>query len=223
MRIGEVAETTSLSISNIRFYERKGLIEPARDSSSKYREYTEQDIVRLKQIILYRKMDLSIEHICSIMNDGESIEKVLTEQMHELEQKRSAIQGSIDLCQKLMSDENKNNMDTEYYLNYISEEEEKGIRFADIDELFDDLGAFTKVSLLQGDPHMGTFFLNKWVRRGIIILVLLMWIALPVTAIASNYLEDGNVSIPFIIYWVCMTAGVGIAFFRYRYMHNGEK
>ena len=31
MRIGEVAEQTGLSISNIRFYEKKGLIKPDRE------------------------------------------------------------------------------------------------------------------------------------------------------------------------------------------------
>ena len=56
MKIGEVAEQTGLSISNIRFYEKKGLIEPKRNEQSKYRDYTEEDVKRLKQIILYRKM-----------------------------------------------------------------------------------------------------------------------------------------------------------------------
>ena len=38
MRIGEVAEKTGLSISNIRFYEKKGLIGPEREAESKYRK-----------------------------------------------------------------------------------------------------------------------------------------------------------------------------------------
>lgn len=61
MKIGEVAEQTGLSISNIRFYEKKGLIEPKRNEQSKYRDYTEEDVKRLKQIILYRKMDMPLE------------------------------------------------------------------------------------------------------------------------------------------------------------------
>ena len=44
MKIGEVAEQTGLSISNIRFYEKKGLIEPKRNEQSKYRDYTEEDV-----------------------------------------------------------------------------------------------------------------------------------------------------------------------------------
>ena len=63
MRIGEAAEKTGLSISNIRFYEKKGLIGPDREPDSKYRNYTEDDLERLNLIILYRKMELSVETI----------------------------------------------------------------------------------------------------------------------------------------------------------------
>ena len=60
MKIGQAAQLTGLTISNIRFYERKGLLEPERNDQSKYRNYSEQDIRRLKQIILYRKMNMPI-------------------------------------------------------------------------------------------------------------------------------------------------------------------
>ena len=40
MRIGEIARRTGLNISNIRFYERKGLLCPDREDDSKYRDYT---------------------------------------------------------------------------------------------------------------------------------------------------------------------------------------
>lgn len=48
MKIGQAAQLTGLTISNIRFYERKGLLEPERNDQSKYRNYSEQDIRRLK-------------------------------------------------------------------------------------------------------------------------------------------------------------------------------
>ena len=44
MRIGEIAQLTGLSVSNIRFYEKKGLIGPQREDGSKYRNYTEDDL-----------------------------------------------------------------------------------------------------------------------------------------------------------------------------------
>ena len=44
MRIGEVAQRTGLSISNIRFYEKKGLIGPERNEQNRYREHEEEDV-----------------------------------------------------------------------------------------------------------------------------------------------------------------------------------
>ena len=35
MKIGEAAKETGLSISNIRFYEKKGLLEPEREAESR--------------------------------------------------------------------------------------------------------------------------------------------------------------------------------------------
>ena len=87
MRISEVAEKTGMSISNIRFYEKKGLIGPDRDKDSKYRNYTEEDLALIKQILLFRKMDFSIETISHIINKKLTIETAIQNQITELEEK----------------------------------------------------------------------------------------------------------------------------------------
>ena len=83
MKIGQAAQLTGLTISNIRFYERKGLLEPERNDQSKYRNYSEQDIRRLKQIILYRKMNMPIEKIASMLNDPAVSEELVRQQLQE--------------------------------------------------------------------------------------------------------------------------------------------
>lgn len=52
MRIGEIAKRTGLNISNIRFYERKGLLTPKREQDSQYRDYTEEDVLQVKNDIV---------------------------------------------------------------------------------------------------------------------------------------------------------------------------
>ena len=84
MKIGQAAQLTGLTISNIRFYERKGLLEPERNDQSKYRNYSEQDIRRLKQIILYRKMNMPIEKIASMLDDPAVSEELVRQQLQEL-------------------------------------------------------------------------------------------------------------------------------------------
>ena len=91
MRIGEVAERTGLSISNIRFYEKKGLIEPDREQESKYRDYTEEDVKRLKEIILYRKMDMPIETIYQLIMKEVTVQVVLEQQLEDLKEKQKTM------------------------------------------------------------------------------------------------------------------------------------
>ena len=63
MKIGEVGKETGLSASNIRFYEKKGLLCPKRREESQYREYGPEDVRRLKEIMLFRKLGISVESI----------------------------------------------------------------------------------------------------------------------------------------------------------------
>lgn len=50
MTIKEVEERTGLTRSNIRFYEKEKLIQPIRNESNGYREYTEKDVEDIKKI-----------------------------------------------------------------------------------------------------------------------------------------------------------------------------
>lgn len=59
MKISEAAKLTGLNVSSVRFYERKGLLMPQREDGSKYRDYTDEDVQRIRQILLYRKMGIS--------------------------------------------------------------------------------------------------------------------------------------------------------------------
>ena len=83
MKIGEIANETGLSISNIRFYEKKGLLAPSRKEESGYRDYTVEDVNRLKTILLYRKMGLPIETIYLVFQGSVSLKVALERQMQE--------------------------------------------------------------------------------------------------------------------------------------------
>ena len=60
--IGEMARRTGLSVSAIRFYEEKGLIEPVRTSGNQ-RRFLRSDIRRLSFILIAQELGLALSEI----------------------------------------------------------------------------------------------------------------------------------------------------------------
>ena len=61
MNINELESMTGISKQNIRFYEKKGLVHPARNEMNNYREYTQEDVKMLQIIKVLRKLDMPIK------------------------------------------------------------------------------------------------------------------------------------------------------------------
>lgn len=68
--IKKAAEILNISTNKIRFYEKKGLIKPLRDEENGYRYFTENELIKLQTILMYRELNLSIEGIKDIFEDG---------------------------------------------------------------------------------------------------------------------------------------------------------
>lgn len=212
MRIGEVAEQTGLSISNIRFYEKKNLIEPVRNKESQYREYTEDDIARLKEIILYRKLNLPIETIYELINKNISLEHVLKKQQEELKSQMDMLQGSMDLCEKMLEEKEHQTLDVDYYLNYVKEEEAKGVRFAQVEELLEDFAEFT-----QFDSYMnGRYMANAKVRYTILLLWFIFFAVLPIICTIDSFIDGEALSLRLVLFWAASIIIFVVSFIQFR-------
>lgn len=66
--IGDLARRTGLSVSAIRFYEAKGLVEPLRTSGNQ-RRFLRSDIRRLSFILIAQKLGLSLGEIEDALAD----------------------------------------------------------------------------------------------------------------------------------------------------------
>lgn len=193
MRISEVAEKTGLSISNIRFYEKKGLIGPDRDKDSKYRNYTEEDLALIKQILLFRKMDFSIETISHIINKKLTIETAIQNQITELEEKRDSIQSSIDLCQKIAGDGQYSSLDTDYYLSYVKEEEKKGRVFGLLNDLLDEVSDYYDYCFWN-TPFAGFAMPGTKYGKALSVILLAVMLLMPLIAIGEDLIKEQGVS-----------------------------
>ena len=212
MRIGEVAEKTGLSISNIRFYEKKGLIAPARQEESKYRDYTEEDCERLKKIILFRKLNMPIEKLQPLLDteNPDELEVAFRKQLLDLQEQNEMLQSSIDLCNVMLETDAAQDLDIDYYLNYVREEEKSGSKYPGIEQLLDDVADLSMAvfSVNEGHSLLEIWFADKKrsrLKRIIGMLILAVWIALPLSMIGEDLVATGVVRAKILLFcamWV---------------------
>lgn len=198
MRIGEIAKLTGLNISNIRFYERKGLLCPERKEDSKYREYTEADVLRLKEILLYRKMGISIETIHLLINKQVNQQDVLLRQQKILQDEIRDLKGSMELCQMLLLDRNwevkENQIDQ--YLDYVHQEEERGIGFSKVEELLENITEYTRDGIFFWNPIRVWLYNQSWTS---VVFALIFWgiiITVPMSHLIDVYRKRATLNIP---------------------------
>lgn len=103
--VNEVAKMFNITTNKIRYYEEKGLIKPLRDDNSDYRKFTEEDILRLQAILLYRCIGLSIKDIKDILDDSSNSNylnhfnkqwEIVNDELHKLINMRDSIGTIID-------------------------------------------------------------------------------------------------------------------------------
>ena len=67
MTIKDVCKKTNLTAKAVRYYEEEGLLKPERIEDNSYINYTEEDLVILKKIKLFRYLDFSIDEIRKLL------------------------------------------------------------------------------------------------------------------------------------------------------------
>lgn len=118
MTIKEAEEQTGLTRSNIRFYEKEGLIEPLRKESNGYRDYTEQDVEAIKKIAFLRTMGITVEDIRRLSKKEARLHEVLEKQKKLLEEQLSELQNAKRICETLLAYEKMDyeSLDVENYI-----------------------------------------------------------------------------------------------------------
>ena len=87
--VKQMAEISGVSARTLRFYDERSLLKPAFLSEAGYRMYTEKEIDRLQQILLYRSMGIPLKTIKELVDrPDEKVADTLIQQKIQLEQKR---------------------------------------------------------------------------------------------------------------------------------------
>lgn len=113
MKISEVIEITSLTKKAINYYEENGLISPSTNKYNNYRDYTEEDIKKLKQISVLRSFDMPVKKIKQLLMNPKEIGIVFTEHLNKVKAQISDMERSQQILKLCINDINfiNSNMD----------------------------------------------------------------------------------------------------------------
>ena len=101
MNIKQASKQSGVSAPNIRFYEKEGLLNPARLPGNDYRDYTEQDIRTLRFIRMLRMLDEPLPVIRSVLAGDAPLGNILREQQTALELRAKQLEGAARFCAEL--------------------------------------------------------------------------------------------------------------------------
>ncbi|WP_346887049.1 methyltransferase domain-containing protein [Clostridium sp. UBA1056] len=103
--IREVAELFNITTNKVRFYEKRGLLNPLRDVDNEYRKFNHEDIMKLQSILLYRSIGLSIKDVRDILKSYDNMSylnyfnnqwEVVNDEIHRLSTIRKSLENIID-------------------------------------------------------------------------------------------------------------------------------
>ena len=185
MKIQQVEELVGISKKNIRFYEEQGLLSPGRAENG-YREYGREDVLRLKEIKLLRKLAVPIEDIRAVLKGEGSLEACLTRQLREFDRQRESLSAMEGMTKELLSRPGltMEGLDAEECLERIERLEKEGQSFMDVHRKKATgavLGAAIIIALI-----LPALFVILWAngQSPLPIPVLIAIIAVPVVVIA---------------------------------------
>lgn len=121
MKISEIEIRTGMERTNIRFYEREGLINPLRQENG-YREFTEDDLETLLRIKLLRSIHVPLSEIKALMDGEISLMEILDHQIDVLENEKGDIGFAQNLCLVMKEEEaSLYHLNAKKYLNQLEE------------------------------------------------------------------------------------------------------
>ena len=133
LTVGEVAQRYGITVRTLHHYDDIGLLTPSRRAASGYRLYTPADLTRLSQIIVYRRLQLSLGEIASLLDEGDEVshlrrqrERVMS-RLDELQDLVEAIDQALEkaMTNTPMTDDEMRELFGEGFDDYQTEAEQK--------------------------------------------------------------------------------------------------
>lgn len=104
--VGELARISGVSIRTLHHYDEIGLLKPAGRTDSGYRLYGGTDVDRLRLILTYRALDLALDDIGRILENGDAVATLrnardrVGDQISHLQAIRASLDSAIESEEK---------------------------------------------------------------------------------------------------------------------------
>lgn len=132
MKIKQVEELVGITKKNIRFYEEQGLLEVKRAENG-YREYGLNDVKRLQEIRLLRKLSIPIEDMRQMFAGEKSLRGCLEYQVEEMERQKNNLAHIQNFCEELLDEDiSLETLNAAQCLEQMEQLEKEGTNFMDI-------------------------------------------------------------------------------------------
>lgn len=104
MLINEVAKLSGVSVRTLHYYDEIGLLVPIKNKMTSYREYNDEHLDRLQQILFYKELNYSLKQIKTIINNEEfNIIESLKIQKKLILEKQQKLQSIMKLIDKTIA------------------------------------------------------------------------------------------------------------------------
>ena len=97
--VHEVSKLTGVSVRTLQYYDKIGLLHPAKYTDSGYRLYDDAALVKLQQILLFRELEFPLKDIKLIMDSPDfDYRKALEQQINLLTLKKEHLENLLNLA-----------------------------------------------------------------------------------------------------------------------------
>jgi len=94
--VGQVADLFGVTVRTLHHYDEIGLLVPSGRSRAGYRLYTDEDLERLQQVVVYRRLALPLDQIATLLDSGEDAAEHLRRQ-------RATVMSRLDELHELVA------------------------------------------------------------------------------------------------------------------------
>ena len=96
MTVGEVSTLLGVSVRALHHWDESGLVHPSRRSDAGYRLYCETDIMRIRQVLVYRQTGMSLADIKEVLDEPGA------DAVTHLRRQRELLQGQVSHLQQML-------------------------------------------------------------------------------------------------------------------------